>query len=315
MIERIAWPYAVLENIACRPKKAWFNADGAEDEPLELRETFKGWVIAGRKLRDYTQADIVIQFESDTDSNEVTKAVFPDGKAPATEFGYHLLCQDTKCRAFLKGRTPGKSEIKLRLSELGGTVILTPCFVTSRSARTKDGVEIPEGAIVGQTARPIYLTIDTDWSGDHLPLRWMDFKENKLPESALVHVQLVGDKPEVWLNERFKEHLTLLDAKGAKLAGIVGAALRELIWTQVWEKVIPWALEKEDPDRWELPATRIAYKWRAEFEKNGLSLPPKDELDADDLNTLSVNIQHCLETGRKLSRIRGVLQLRTTEGG
>ena len=310
MIERIAWPYAVVAGLDCRPKKAWFNATGAEHEPLELRETFKGWVIAGRKLRDYAQAEIVIVLHSSTDPNAV-KSVFPRGKLPPLDFGYHVLCHETKHRAFLKGKTPGQSEIKLSLSKLGGVVKITPSFVTDRAARTEDGVELPEGAIVGQADPPISLTIDNDWSGDHIPLRWIDFKKSHLPESALVHVQLVGDKPEVWLNERFKEHLKLLDAKGNRLGGLAGAALRELIWVQVWEKVLPWALEKEDTDRWELPATRIADKWRAEFQRQGLTLPSQPELDADDLNTLSLNIQHCLETGRKLSRVKGIFQLRT----
>jgi hypothetical protein len=315
MIEKIAWPYAVLDALDCQPKKVWFNATGAQREPLELRDTFKGWVIAGRKLQDYTQAEIVILLESNTDPKEFSGSVFSDGKPTAIEFGYHVLCHETKHRAFLKGKTPGQSEIKLNLSELGGVVRITPSFVTSVAAKTKDGVEIPEGAIVGQAEQPIFLTIDNDWSGDHIPLRWVDFKKNKLPESALVHVQLVGDKPEVWLNEKFKQHLNLLDSKGAKLAGLTGAALRELIWAQVWEKILPWALEKEDTARWELPATRIAHKWRAEFERQGLSLPNHNELDADEINALSVNIQHCLETGRKLSRVKAIFQLQTIEGG
>ena len=147
----------------------------------------------------------------------------------------------------------------------------------------------------------------------------MNFSETKeLPPSAMIHVQLVGDTPEVWMNKKFKEHLSILDAKGSKIRGIAGAALRELIWVMVWEKVLLWALENEnpdDPDGWKLPATRIAYKWRKTLEQQKLNLPQWQALDSDEMNRTSLVIQHCLETGRKLSRVEEILHFETIDGG
>ena len=169
------------------------------------------------------------------------------------------------------------------------------------------------GAILGTSESPVFLHIDQRLIGDNLTVKWCDFSEEsvtKKQKKALIHVNLQrsGGIPEVWLNEKFKDELSILSDKGDESVGIAGDAMRQWLALMVWEKVLVWAIKNEDLDAENMPATRIATDWRKCFNENNWGdLPdPGDLQDADELDALSMKIQHVLETGKKLSRINRI---------
>ena len=84
--------------------------------------------------------------------------------------------------------------------------------------------------------------------------------------------------------------------------------MRQWFALMIWEKVLVWAIKNEDLDDENMPATRIATDWRKCFNENNWGdLPDPGNLqDADELDALSMKIQHVLETGKKLSRINRI---------
>jgi hypothetical protein len=314
MSERIAWPYRCFEGLSYSLKEAYFKGPGSPRQPLDFREAPGEWVIAGRILRDYPKAEIGLVIETTTGNDAVTSTVLGDGEEHGLDFGYRILCHNTKHRCFVRSKAPGVSEVKMALDAIGGVVQITPLFVATGPARTKDGDKLWTGAIVAPAVKPVLLKIDRDWSGDRIPFVWVDFKLKQLPEGALVHVQLVGDMPEVWLNEKFQKELGVLTTKGNNIAGIAGAALRDVLQVMIWEKILIWALENEG-DNWKNPATRIADKWRKELAHEDLKVPRFEDLDSDEMNGVSLAVQHCIQTGRNLSRVQQLFEFKIKRTG
>ena len=151
MIERTAWPYAFFGGLEVKLTDVKFSAPkaGVDNEQLEFWQAYKGWIIAGRKLQDYPSgADITISLRAETVIKEVVNAVCPAGSDRGLDFGYQIICQQTKHRQFVRADTPGSVNIKLRLTLLGGVVQITPVFITKDATTTSDGVELPCGGIV-----------------------------------------------------------------------------------------------------------------------------------------------------------------------
>src|SRR5262249_31338097 len=150
----------------------------------------------------------------------------------------------------------------------------------AQEAVAANQVSISAGTIIAIAQKPIILTVDEDWSGETIPVDWLDFESHQLPNNAFVHVALSGGSqvPKVWLNCRFRAQTeaVLLRAGDNSPAALTGAALRQFIWQQVWEKVVPWALQEESTEEENWPATRIAKMWRDKFVDAGFSLPAPD---------------------------------------
>lgn len=307
MLKAQAWPYPVFHGLECAPPTA--SCDGIE---LKVRAAFKGWVVAGGLLKDRSRCKINLTVEIKTPALKVSEMVFNQADAAKISCGVRVLCKESKFRCFIVANKKQSATLELSLEKLRGVAEITPMFVCASPAVASNGIEIQQGAVLGIPTEPIYLTIDEDWTGETIPVDWLDFAEKKLPAEGFMHIEFSGGSqtPQVWLNSKYKlqlEHV-LLRKGDASPAGLAGAAMRELFWVQVWQKVLIWALkeENEEDERW--PATRIANYWRDQFNEHGWDLASLDELDAPTLNELTLRIQHCLNTAQKLSRIQGILR-------
>jgi hypothetical protein len=307
MIKAQAWPYPVFQGVECLPPTA--NCDGVE---LKVRAASKGWVVAGGSLKDRSSGKISITVEIKTPAAKVAEMVFNSTDAANVDCGVRVLCKESKFRRFSVTSKNQSAVLDLPLEMLRGIAEITPMFVCSNPAIASNGMQIQRGAVLGIPAEPIFLTIDEDWTGETIPVDWLDFEEKKLPAEGFMHVEFSGggQTPQVWLNSKYKlqiEHV-LLRKGDASPAGLAGAAMREFFWVQVWQKVLIWALHEESEENEKWPATRIAGYWRKQFEEHGWDLALPDELDAPVLNELTLRIQHCLNTAQKLSRIQGLLR-------
>ena len=307
MIKAQAWPYPIFQGLECASPTA--SCDGIE---LKVRAASKGWVVAGGSLKDRSSGKINLTVEIKTPAAKVSEAVFNQSKAINIDCGVRVLCKESKFRCFTVTNKKQSATLELPLEMLRGVVEITPMFVCTNPAVASNGIEIQQGAVLGIPAEAIFLTIDEDWSGETIPVDWLDFEEKKLPAEGFMHVEFSGggQTPQVWLNSKCKAQLehVLLRKGDASPAGIAGAALRELFWVQVWQQVLIWALKEESDENEKWPATRIANHWRDQFAEHGWELTSLDEFDASALNELMLRIQHCLNTAQKLSRVQGILR-------
>jgi hypothetical protein len=307
MLKAQVWPYPIFERVECSPPTASF--DGNE---LKVKSVSKGWVVAGSSLKNYSSGKILITVEIKTPASKVSETVFEKADESKVVCGVRILCKESKFRSFTAANKKQTATIEIPLEKLRGVAEITPMFLSATTAVAANGIEVQQGAVLGAPAEPIFLTIDEDWTGDTIPVDWLDFEEKGFPVEGFMHVEFSGggQVPKVWLNSKYKMQLehVLLRKGDTSPAGLAGVAMREFFWVQVWQKVVVWALkeESEENERW--PATRIAEHWRNQFKEHGWELTHNDELDATILNELSLRIQHCLCTAQKLSRIHGILR-------
>lgn len=314
MLKALAWPYPVFEGVECTLQSAIY-----ENVTLTVSQSSKGWIIAGGQLRDRLSGPITIQAQITTPVRAVAESVFGTAKADHIACGIRVLCKESKFRAFFGASSAGAVAVQMPLDKLRGIVELTPVFVAGQDDTASNGVPVQEGAVLGIAAKPIFLTVDEDWTGETIPVDWLDFSANNLPREGFMHVELSGGSqvPKVWLNLKYRNQLehVLLRTGDASPVGLAGAAMREFFWMQVWEKVVVWAINDASDEHEEWPATRIKKHWASQFAENSWELPSADDLDAAALNEMSQRIQHCLLTAQKLSRIHGILRFQPETGG
>ncbi|MDB6017863.1 MAG: hypothetical protein JWR19_2352 [Pedosphaera sp.] len=307
MLKAKAWPYPVFENVSFGTPQAKFG-----DIDLKMDLTSKGWVITGGQLKDRSSGIISLSFQIKTPSSEVAEAVFGAPDKTAISCGARLLCKESKFRKFFPADNHQSVKLEIPLERLRGVAEIVPMFVSANQASSANGIIIQQGSVLGLTAKPIFLTIDEDWTGEAIPVDWLGFAENNLPAESLMHIEISGGSqvPKVWLNLKYKSKLehVLLRKGDSSPAGLAGAAMREFFWVHVWEKVLIWALKEASAENEDWPATRIADYWRSKFNENGFEMPVTDQLDADALNELSSKIQHCLCSAQKLSQINNILR-------
>jgi hypothetical protein len=307
MLKAQAWPYPVFEELECKPPTA--SCDGVE---LKVRAATKGWIVAGGSLKDRSHGKIGLTVEIKTPPSKISEPGFNVVDTANVTCGVRVLCKESKFRCFTTTNNRQTASLELPLEMLRGVAEITPMFVCANSAVASSGVEIQKGAVLAMPAEPIFLTIDEDWTGETIPVDWLDFEKKKLPAEGFMHIEFSGggQVPHVWLNSKYKTQLehVLLRKGDASPAGLAGAAMREFFWVQIWQKVLIWALKEESEENEKWPATRIADYWRKQFAEHGWELASSDELDAPSLNELTLRIQHCLNTAQKLSRIQGILR-------
>jgi hypothetical protein len=307
MIKALAWPYPVFEGLECAPLTA--SCEGIE---LKIRAASRGWVITGGSLKERSSGKINVIVEIKTPASKVSEAVFNQTDAANLNCGVRVLCKESKFRYFTVTNEKQSITLELPLEMLRGVAEITPMFVCNSPTIASNGIQIQQGAVVGIPTEAIFLTIDEDWTGETIPVDWLNFEEKKLPTEGFMHIEFSGGSqtPQVWLNSKYKlqiEHV-LLRKGDTSPAGLAGAAMREFFWVQAWEKVLVWALKEESAENENWPATRIANYWRDQFAEHDWKLASPDEFDASTLNELTLRIQHCLNTAQKLSRIQGILR-------
>ncbi len=184
-------------------------------------------------------------------------------------------------------------------------------FTTATDCKTKGGVVLTVGAVVATARDPLTITIDEDWTGEIIPIRWVNFASATppLPDEALFHVELSDSGevlPSLWLNEKFKDELgTVINHVGLNSApGIAGHLMRQFLWLQFWQRAVPWAVKYESDDNEQWPASRIATMWRAIFSRNQWNWPSPDEINFDSLEEMSTKIQHHLKQGEEIAQAR-----------
>jgi hypothetical protein len=307
MLNAAAWPYPVCGSVECRVKGARFGS-----VPLEIAETAKGYIISGPQLRGRSRGMISLELEITTSLDTVLQTVFGCDKAPRVQCGARVLCQESKFRAFSPAGTNQVVTFEIPLENLRGVAEIDPLFICDESGTASNGIVIEDGAIVGFANKPIFIAVDEDWTGETIPVDWLDFRAKELPAEAFLHVELSGGSqvPKVWLNAKYKNQLQpVLARKGdASPAALADAALRELIWSQVWPTVVVWAFKEESSENSEWPSSRIAKFWRNKFEDIGFDLTVSDPLEIDELNEIALRVQHCLRTAQNLSRINEIFR-------
>jgi hypothetical protein len=307
MLKAQAWPYPIFQGLECAPPTA--SCDGIE---LKVRAASKGLVIAGGSLKERSSGKINLTVEIKTPASKVSETVFNQSDATNVNCGVRVLCKESKFRCFTVTNKKQSATLELPLEMLRGVAEITPMFVCANPATASNGIEIQQGAVLGIPTEAIFLAIDEDWTGETIPVDWLDFEKKKLPTEGFMHIEFSGGSqtPQVWLNSKYKlqiEHV-LLRKGDASPAGLAGAAMRDFFWVQVWEKVLIWALKEESAENENWPATRIANHWRDQFAEHGWELTSLEEFDAPTLNELTLRIQHCLNTAQKLSRVQGILR-------
>jgi hypothetical protein len=314
MLKADAWPYPVYQDLE-------YELQGARFENTELKTQARSdkLVIIGRQLRNESRGSIVLTLSIKTSMAEIGQTVYGESDISALVSGARLLCLDSKCRRFTPAETGGKIVLSVPLEHLHGVAEITPQVLAGTARAARNGVTVHAGAVVALPREPIVLAIDEDWTGETIPVRWESFKDKGLPEESLLHVQLGGPShvPELWLNTQFRQQVegVLLRTGGGSPVALAGAAMREFVWIQVWEKVLPWAIENENDEHLEWPSTRIARYWRTQFERNDWDLPNVSELDSGMLDGISMRIQHCLSTGQKLARIHQIARFQPEAEG
>lgn len=313
MLKASAWPYPVFEDVV-------YTLDAVQYGNLSLTSeaTAKGLVVDCLSLRDRCEGCIKMRLTIKTDVKEVKEYALAKPKSADVIPGVRLLCKDTKFRQFFPASQTGTVSIEMPLARLHGVVEASVLFLTASDTTAANNISVSSGSIVGKAADPIIFTIDEDWTGENLPVDWLDFESQQLPANAFLHVELSGGSqvPKVWLNAKFRvqTEAVLLRAGENTPSAVAGAALRQFVWHSVWEKVVPWALREESADEPNWPATRIAKMWREKFAEENFTLPTPENLDAHALNDLSVHLQHLLIAGPNLSRIQRLLSLQPLTG-
>jgi hypothetical protein len=313
MLRAAAWPYSVFDSVESRLSQAKFG-----EVMLDIAATAKGYIISGSQLRDRSHGVITLQIEITTPPHEVASAVFGSNPVPRMLCGVRVLCKESKFRSFTKAANGQTVTLEIPLQKLRAVAEINPFFVCDEDGISSNGTAIERGSILGVASKPVFLTVDEDWTGETIPVDWLDFAAKQLPKEAFLHVELSGGSqvPKVWLNKKYEDQLQhILTRKGdASPAGLAGAALRELIWSQVWEKVVVWAVKEESAEHPEWPSSRIAKFWRTEFERHGFDLVIEDPIETGALNEVGLRIQHCLRTAQNLTRIQEILRFQPESG-
>jgi hypothetical protein len=313
MLKASAWPYPVFETVS-------YSLDSVQygDLSLASEPTAKGLVIDCLSLRDRCEGCIKMRLTINTGTNEVKKHALAKPEGANVIPGAKILCKDTKFRQFVPANQNGMVSLEMPLARLHGTVEVSVVFLSANDTIAANDVSISSGSVVGIAADAVIFTIDEDWTGENIPVDWLDFELKNLPANAFLHVELSGGSqvPRVWLNSKFRAQTeaVLLRAGENTPSAVAGAALRQFVWNSVWEKVVPWALREETADESNWPATRIAKMWRDKFAEENFTLPTPENLDAHALNDLSVHLQHLLIAGPNLSRIQRLLSLQPLTG-
>ena len=283
MLKTNAWPYPVIEDLKFEFLGAIFDG-----HPLEHKTTGKGIVIDGQKLRALGTGDITVRAKIVTPAEEVYRHTFGNGGVSGLSVGFRVFCETSKYRQFAPARPEEQNEIVIPLKMVRGGVQVTPIYTTSASCTTRTGVSLEAGAVVALAKEPLIITIDEDWTGEVIPIRWVNFAAATpaLPEEALFHVELSGAGevlPSLWLNEKFKDDLgTVINHVGLNSSpGIAGHVMRQFLWLQFWQRALPWGIKYESDEHEEWPASRIAAMWRTTYSHNGWAWPRREEINMD----------------------------------
>lgn len=308
MLKASAYPYPLFEAVQYELMNATF-----EERQLERHNASRKIVVDGQHLRRQGRGTVSIVAKILTTPTEVAQHVLGNNRDHDATAGFRVLCEASKYRT-LQRATPGaNTTIELPLEKLRGSVTITPVFTTVRDCLALDGSSIVEGAVIALSGEPVVVVIDEDWLGDVIPIRWVDFAamEPSLPGEAFIYVQLPASGelcPEGWLNQKFRTDIESVLNHGMlnSAQGISGHLLRQLVWLRIWQAVLPWAIRHESEENENWPSSRIARMWRARFGKHDWDLPTRDELDLGTAEELTVKIQHCLNFGDELARVRDV---------
>jgi hypothetical protein len=139
-------------------------------------------------------------------------AVLTASGGDEAECGFRILCEASKYRTFVPA-IPGEStNIALPLDKIRGVAAITPVFVAARDCTARDGTTLVRGALLGASADAIFVTVDEDWTGQIIPIDWLDFSQAQppLPDEAFIHVELASSGeivPRVWLNSKFRSDI------------------------------------------------------------------------------------------------------------
>jgi hypothetical protein len=311
MLKASAWPYPVFENLEFELLGATF--EGSE---LEHKPTPKGIVIDGQRLRALGSGTITIKAKITTPPGDVLQHVFGNGANNGVVTGFRVFCETSKFRHFVAMRAGEQGEITVPLQMVRGGVQVAPFFTTSNPSTTRTGVPLVAGAVVALSNEPLTITIDEDWTGEVIPIRWVNFATAlpPLPDDALFHVELSDSGevlPSLWLNEKFKDDLgTVINHVGLNSPpGIAGHLMRQFLWLQFWQRALPWAIKYESEEQEEWPASRIASLWQPIFSRHGWPWPRREELNVEVLGDISTKIQHHLKQGEAVAQVRRLWQV------
>ena len=272
MLKASAWPYPVFENLEFELLGAMFDG-----HPLEHKTTSKGVIIDGQKLRALGSGTITVRAKIITAPEQIIQHTFGRDTETVITGGFRVFCETSKFRHFSQTRSGEHHEITIPLQMVRGGVQIAPLFTTAGACTTRTGVTLAAGAVVALSKDPLTVTIDEDWTGEVIPIRWVNFATATppLPEDALFHVELSGSGevlPSLWLNEKFKDELgTVINHVGLNSPpGIAGHLMRQFLWLQFWQRALPWAIKYESEEQEEWPASRIAEMWKAIYCKRRL---------------------------------------------
>ncbi|MBI3851390.1 MAG: hypothetical protein HY298_14100 [Verrucomicrobia bacterium] len=314
MLKATAWPYPVFDDVRYSLDSVKFGQIS-----FEACESAAGLVVDCGSLRERNDGSIQVGLKIETACEEVIAHVFDAARRTSVTPGVRVLCKESKFRKFFEADGNGQVAVEIPINRLRGVAQLDVLFLASGNATANNSVSVSRGVVVGVSSQPIVLTVDEDWTGDTLPVDWLDFSANNLPKEAFVHVELSGGSqtPKVWLNAKYRGQIetVLLRTGDNSPAALAGASMRVFLWQQIWEKVLIWALREESADQEKWPATRIAKMWRSNFSENEWELPNVDNLDVHGMIELSVRIQHCLLVAQNLSRINGILRFQPEARG
>jgi hypothetical protein len=303
MLKANAWPFSVFEDVEYQLAGATFQG-----RTLKQNETNRGIIVEARGLRELGDGDVVLAVRILTTPRQIATEVFNGAPSGTIVPGFRVLCEPTKHRLFVPiPDNATETLISIPLAKVRGVVSVTPTF---RLSASPDESHFPSGATVGFAKNPIYVTIDEDWTGQEIPIDWLDFAAQNppLPEESFLHVELSGSGetvPKAWLNKKFEPEIgTIINHAGLNSPqGVARHIFRQFMLAQVWQSALAWAIRHESPDDPDWPASRIARMWRDRFREFGWDLPAKADMTLDITDELSVKIQHCLKVGQELTHV------------
>ncbi len=203
MLKATAWPIPVFEDVQ-------FTITSVRCGPIEVCpvETSKGYVIDCSSLRSRSDGQIVLAARIDTTAEEISAHVFGEAKSVPIRSGLRLLCKRAKFRSFYEADATGEVNAEIPVSKLRGIAQLDILCTTRGSGESSNGVS-SAGSSLAELLKPIVLAVDDDWTGETIPVDWLDFASNQMPSEALIHVALSGggQTPEVYLNSAFREQI------------------------------------------------------------------------------------------------------------
>ena len=303
MLKANAWPHPVFEEVAYELQSAVFQG-----RSLKQKLTSRGIIVEAQGLRELGDGDVVLNTKILTSTAEVAAEVFGAAAQDGIIRGFRVLCELTKYRDFVSlPEANAETQIIIPLGKVRGVVSITPMF---RAKDTPNESVVPAGATVGVARCPVYVTVDEDWTGEQIPIDWLDFAAQTppIPDEAFVHVELSNSGqivPKAWLNKKFETEIgTIINHAGLNSPqGVARHVVRQFILVQVWREILIWAIRHESVDNENWPSTRIVEMWRDRFRESNWELPSKEDLTLDVLDDVSLKVQHCLKTGQELAHI------------